>query len=142
MIERRVGRLEAVDASASTPAVGRVSVTEVGRRGGTCMVEHLPERLPRWARLVALVAVWVAIYISLVHRVWAVVCLVGIGAVLWLFWLERATTPRRTVLQAVLRIAFWAIASLFALVALFFVALAVATVGAEIGLWGSPWDDR
>jgi hypothetical protein len=71
------------------------------------MVEYLPERLPRWARLVVLVAVWVAIYLSLVHRLWAVICLLGIVAILWLFWLERGIAPRRSISQAALRTAFW-----------------------------------
>jgi hypothetical protein len=106
------------------------------------MVEHLPARLPQWARLAVLVAFWVAIYVSLVHRLWPVVCLVGIVAILWLFWLERQATPRRTISQAALRSAFWAIASLLAFVVLVFVLILAATAGAGIGLWGSPWDGR
>ncbi|MCW2979541.1 MAG: hypothetical protein JWO14_1268 [Solirubrobacterales bacterium] len=106
------------------------------------MVERLPERLPGWARFVVLIAVWVALYISLADRLWSVVCVVGIAAVLWLFWLERGTTPRRTVAETILRTAFWAIVSLLGFLALGFFLLFLATVGAGIGLWGSPWDGR
>jgi hypothetical protein len=106
------------------------------------MAERLPERFPPWARLVVLVAGWVAIYVTLLHRLWLAVCLVGIAEILWLFWLERGTPPRRTISQAILRTAFWAIASLLAFVVLVFVLVLAATAGAGIGLWGSPWDGR
>ena len=103
------------------------------------MAVRLPGRLPGWARLVVLIAVWVALYISLVHRLWPVVCVVGIGAVIWLFWLERGATPRRTIAEAILRTAFWAIVSLLAFLALIFVLLFLATIGAGFGWWESPW---
>jgi hypothetical protein len=106
------------------------------------MVERLPGRWPGWTRLVVLVAVWIAIYVGTVHRLWAVVCLVGVVATLWLLWSERATTPRRTILQAALRTAFWAIASLLAFVVLVIALIVAATIGAGFGWWGSPWDGR
>jgi hypothetical protein len=89
-----------------------------------------------------LTAVWMAIYVGTVHRLWAMVCLVGIAAILFLFWSERATTPRRTILQAALRTAFWATASLLAFVVLVFVLILLATAGSQMGLWGSPWGGR
>lgn len=106
------------------------------------MAERLPERLPGWARLVVLIAVWVAIFFSLGSRLWPVVCVVGIAAVVWLFWLELGTTPRRTIAEAILRTAFWVIVSLLGFLTLGFLFLLVATAGAGIGLWGSPWDGR
>jgi hypothetical protein len=143
MSGRRVGRLQAVDAPSCTPApVSPTLVTEAGHRGGRCMAVRLPGRLPGWARLVVLIAVWVALYVSLVDRLWPVVGVVGVAAVIWLFWLERGATPRRTIAEAILRTAFWAIVSLIGFLALVFVLLFLATVGAGIGLWGSPWDGR
>jgi hypothetical protein len=80
--------------------------------------------------------------VGLAHRWWPVVCLVGIAAILWLFWLERRTEPRRTISQAILRTVAWAMASLGTFVVFVFALLLVASVGAALGLWGSPWDGR
>jgi hypothetical protein len=106
------------------------------------MVERLPGRLPGWVRLVVLIAVWVALYVSLVDRLWPVVGVVGVAAVAWLFWLERGATPRRTIAEAILRTAFWAIVSLLGFLALISVLLFLATIGAGFGWWESPWDGR
>jgi hypothetical protein len=106
------------------------------------MAERLQGGLSRWARLVVLVAVWVAIYVCLANRQWPLVYLIGIAAILCLFSVERATGPKRTIPQAIVGTGLWAMASLLALVVLFFVVIVAATAGSEIGLWGSPWDGR
>ena len=89
-----------------------------------------------------LIAGWVGIYIGLAHRWWPAVGLVGTAAILWLLWLEWGTDPRRPIYLAILRTAFWVMVSLLAFLTLVFFLLLIATVGAELGLWGSPWDDR
>ena len=99
-------------------------------------------RLPRWARFAALIVVWVLIYVVLVHRSWIALGLIT-AAGLGLAYLFGATADRaRTLPARIVAMLTWAGGSLAGMIALCFLLLVVATIGAMLGLWGSPWDGR
>jgi hypothetical protein len=99
-------------------------------------------RLRGSARLGLSMASWVLIALALRVDLWlgvlVAVLLVGFCST----WLRRAGGPGQTWFSAILQIAIWAAFSILAWIALYVVALVVATAGAEAGLWGSPWDGR
>jgi hypothetical protein len=99
-------------------------------------------RHARAARFVVLLGGWVVVWVCMAHRLLPLIGVVGVVALFSLFWLERSMTPRRSVPEAILRAVSWVVGSLLALLLFFFLLLVVATLGAELGLWGSPWDGR
>jgi hypothetical protein len=100
------------------------------------------ERLSWWGRLLPLMAGWVLIAVVRASGPWpfgaVIIALLALG---WLYWLER-TVGHRTQMWAVAWVAIWIAASFVALVAALIGCLVVATIGYELGLWGSPWDGR